>query len=159
MLSINKIRENSFVKPEEMCVDDGIRKAVEILRPITQQKQIAVQIKSNNRDNKIITDKALFTQAILNIINHAVRATGLGENIEIESIFDPDYISISVKDSGKGISIPEIKRVMNDEVSGHNKEELELTRKIIRLLKGEMEIKSNLGSGSTIIIKLPIVNE
>ena len=155
LMSINRINKDGFVEISEVTVDDCIDNVIFTLAPLSEQKQITIRTDYDKQRKKIFSDATLLNHALLNILDYSIRESHMGGIVEIKSYNKPNVFSISIKDSGKGISKPDIKKMMGDENIDKHKDEIEITRNIMKILSGDLLIESNLGSGETITLKFP----
>lgn len=115
-------------------------------------------------DEKILLnfDKKWTGEAVFNILDNAIKYTESNGNIYVSVCKQEIFTKIAIQDTGKGIALnrqglifsrfyrePEIH---DDEGIGIG---LYLARKIITLQDGYIEVKSEVGQGSTFIIYLP----
>ena len=115
-------------------------------------------------DEKILLnfDKKWTCEAVFNILDNAIKYTESNGNIYVFVCKQEIFTKIAIQDTGKGIALnrqglifsrfyrePEIH---DDEGIGIG---LYLARKIIMLQDGYIEVKSEVGQGSTFIIYLP----
>ena len=114
----------------------------------------------------INADKVAITQVIHNLLDNAFKYSGSSDLIEVYAKSDKKSVVISVKDFGIGIS-PDDKekiysrfyRVSNDHAQQVKGSGIGLTivKQIIESHGGTVSHESKVGSGSTFIIKLPIL--
>ena len=120
-------------------------------------------------DKNILTwvDERLCNQILYNIVDNAVKYTekgGIKIEISSESRGDNLYLKLCVEDSGIGISeknIPLIFEEFRQVSEGYNRSfegsglGLTLVKKMLTLMKGDIEVKSEFGKGSKFIVYLP----
>lgn len=108
------------------------------------------------------------SQVILNILNNAARAfcqTDRTKNlIGISVTKDKANVHIVIKDNGRGISTEDLNRVWEPFFSktvqhGGLGLGLSICRRILQEVDGTIEIKSDLGHGTTVKISLPFVQK
>lgn len=111
---------------------------------------------------KIVHDKKWTEEAVFNILDNAVKYTAGGGKIQITVSVGEIFTKISIKDSGKGIDIgrqAEIFKRFYREPEVHDIEGigigLYLSRKIIEMQNGYIEVRSEIGKGSDFQIYLP----
>ena len=111
------------------------------------------------------TDKGLLQKTLSHLIDNAIKFTKKG-SITMGCQFNNVDFEIFVKDTGKGIAKEAQKLIfdgfMQENVSNTRVFEgsglgLSITIKIIELLGGTLQIESDIGQGTTIRIKLPII--
>ena len=149
----------------------------ENLHQLVQDKLVFFQFMATNKNIHLInniplnifitTDKTAFGVIIQNLINNAVKFTPNGE-INVAAQLDENFITISVSDTGKGMSIETIKAIKDNivvtplsdtENFKGNGLGWRLIKDMLDGLNGIFEIKSTIGVGSTIKIILPLVKK
>lgn len=113
----------------------------------------------------IYSDEDALTKIVINLLGNAFKFTHKG-SVSLNLNCDDDDWSIVVKDSGIGIP-PHAREYIFDEfrqVDGSSKRQyggtglgLSLVQKLSRALGGTVAIESEVGVGSTFIIKLPLI--
>lgn len=97
-------------------------------------------------------------QVFINIMKNAIEAMPSGGNITIQQSIEEPFVRIVISDQGQGI--PEEMLPKLGEPFFTNKETgtglgLMISQRIIQAHKGTMEIQSEVGRGTSVIIKLP----
>lgn len=108
-------------------------------------------------------DKEKLAQILLNIVGNAIKFTAIGGDVRVsistESFLEDNFLlHFVVKDNGEGIPEERISELTEPfvQIDGSNTREFEgtglglaISQKLIELMGGELEIKSELGKGST----------
>ncbi len=113
-------------------------------------------------------DPEKLRQAFLNLILNGLQATPPGGNVIISASYperadeEPARIEISFADSGAGMSAEIVEKIFEPFFT--NKEDgtglgLAITRKIVEAHGGAIEVRSQVGKGSTFIVCLPVKGE
>lgn len=98
-------------------------------------------------------------QVLLNLLGNAVKFTETG-GVELEATWSADRLAVTVRDSGPGIAPQEIARVFEPferavgaavEGSGLG---LALTRELVRLMDGTIEVTSEPGQGTCFLVRI-----
>ena len=104
----------------------------------------------------IILDKQKLVQILVNLVSNANKFTDVGGSIFVNFFTKHDTLFITVKDNGIGISIENqckifqaFEQVHGCLVSGGTGLGLTICKKLANLLGGGLEVKSDLGKGST----------
>jgi signal transduction histidine kinase/CheY-like chemotaxis protein/CHASE3 domain sensor protein len=114
------------------------------------------------------TDKQRVEQVLKNLLSNAFKFTPKGGSVSISfenrELFNRKRVAISVTDSGIGISKPQQQLIFEafQQADGSTSRQyggtglgLSISRELVRLLRGEIEVKSEEGKGSTFTIVLP----
>lgn len=106
-------------------------------------------------------DEAELKKAFLNIVLNAVQATNSGGRIGFETCFveKENKALIKISDTGPGIASQDLHKIFQPYFT--TKKEgtglgLAITHRVISDHKGTIEVESELGKGTTFIIKLPL---
>ncbi len=167
LIDITKI-DSGFMNMNRMNVN-----IVKIIEDITlsiagfiENKQIELIFNTNVKEKIIACDPDKIERIIFNLLSNATKFTNAGGKIIVNVIDDEEYITISVKDTGVGISEENKQKVFqrflqvdntlhrNCEGSGIG---LSLVKSFVEMHNGEITIESTYGQGSNFIIKLPII--
>ncbi|MBQ7178168.1 MAG: response regulator [Victivallales bacterium] len=108
-------------------------------------------------------DPQRIRQILFNLIGNAVKFTSKG-SITIRASYENGTFSMSVSDTGCGISDENLKKLMSPYVQIHDKNSsmgtglgLAICKQLATQMHGTMEIKSTLGKGSVFTLRVPNV--
>jgi signal transduction histidine kinase len=108
----------------------------------------------------IMGDPGQLAQVFGNIILNAVQAMPEGGQLMIKSeIRDPGWIAVSIEDTGVGIAEENLEKVFEPLFTGKPKGiglGMAITKTFVQGHGGSIEVQSEIGKGSTFIVKLPI---
>jgi len=110
-------------------------------------------------DAIIRSDRAMLTRLFMNLTENAVRYTTTGRVI-IDCIEREDRLLVEIRDSGIGIPPERLARIWEESrnpESGGLGLGLTMVRRIADILDLNVQIKSDLGHGTTCIVSLPLV--
>jgi len=114
-------------------------------------------------------DATKLRQAVLNLVSNATKFTHNGEitlRARRESLGDGDWIEISVRDTGVGISADQINSLFSKFTQANARIAskyggtglgLSLSQNLCKLMGGGISVESELGKGSVFTIRLPAV--
>jgi two-component system, NtrC family, sensor histidine kinase HydH len=126
--------------------------------PTARQANISVKPFISADLPPVDLDRDLFRQALLNLLLNAQQAMPAGGELTIQAIREGDGISLSLIDTGKGMTAEVLSRIFRPFFStkpGGTGLGLPTTRKIIKALGGALEVQSEVGTGTKFTILLP----
>lgn len=112
----------------------------------------------------VITDRTRLRQILVNLVSNSIKFTDTGQIKLITRIVKDLFPAIQFKviDSGIGMDARTIKKIFDPFVRGDNAMApgaglgLAITRRLVDLLRGEIEVKSEEGRGTEFKITIPI---
>ncbi|WPC40540.1 ATP-binding protein [Clostridium sp. JS66] len=163
ILDFSKIKSNDInliMKP----VDIGqlINMVTKSFKSFMSNKSIEILNKVEESIPYVYGDENRIQQILYNLIGNAVKFTNEGQ-IEISAAEKGDYVFITIEDTGVGIDESDIYKIFQpyNQVDGINKQYhgsglgLYVTKKLVQLHGGELEVKSTLGEGAKFTFNLP----
>lgn len=166
ILDISKIEAGKFeIYPQDFNLNNLIIEILEALTPKTSQKSL--ELETDLTDNiTIISDEGRMKQVLYNLIGNAVKFTPKNGKIFIKTrLIDDEYIKINIIDNGIGISEEGINKLFKpfQQVDPSLKKSIEgtglglyLSKKLVNLLGGKLNVKSEIGKGSDFNFILPL---
>lgn len=149
------------IKKEKGKLQETLTAAVSQIVPAATKKEMTLRV-SCEPDLLLNHDRKWTEEAIFNVLDNAVKYTDPKGSIEIQVIPQEIFTKISIWDNGKGI-LPErqaeIFTRFYREPEVHDNHGvgigLYLTRKILELQNGYIEVRSEAGKGSEFCLYLP----
>lgn len=149
------------IKKEKGKLQETLTAAVSQIVPVATQKEMTLHVDCKP-DLLLNHDRKWTEEAIFNVLDNAVKYTDPKGNIEIQVIPQEIFTKISIRDNGKGILLErqaEIFTRFYREPEVHDNHGvgigLYLTRKILELQNGYIEVRSEAGKGSEFCLYLP----
>jgi len=140
------------------------RAALQICRPKAEQKEITITLACPD-DLAARIDPVLFEQAIVNLLDNAIKYSESNSTIAIVAKqIDDEQITIRVQDQGIGIAQKHLSRLFErfyrvDKARSRNLGGtglgLAIVKHIAQAHDGKVSVESKLGEGSTFTISLP----
>jgi PAS domain S-box-containing protein len=169
ILNFAKI-EAGHVAIESSPVDIGdvLKGLQEFVEPQLREKNLAFEMINDTPTVMAEADADKVRQVLINLLSNAIKFTRDGGRIEVRSQSGAETIRISVKDDGAGIPPDKLEAIFEpfvqvgrDFASPHGGTGLGLaiSRDLARRMKGDIEVKSELGKGSIFTLILPRMRE
>ena len=140
-----------------------ISECVAQMQPLAMEKKLKLATDVQVTESMLCRSDAFrIKQIVNNLVGNAIKYTYKGE-VRVGVNIANRQLSISVKDTGCGMTPDELQTVFNafTRLSGAQGKEgvglgLTITREIVTLLGGEINVQSTKGKGSTFTVSLPV---
>ncbi len=156
------------IAPRCIVIGDVIRQAVAMLGATAHEKRIGLEMGVDTRVPLVHADPDRVLQMLVNLIENAIKFTPPDGSVMVKACLvdaDPDFVYLSVADTGRGIS-PEAKalifeRLYQDPNSVDDSRKglglgLYITKEMVRLHGGRIWVESQPGHGSVFSLTLPL---
>ncbi|MEO8562298.1 MAG: ATP-binding protein [bacterium] len=153
------------ITPTPVSVSALVEEVAGMMELEARRKSLELMLQLPPTEIAIVTDTRKLRQALLNLVGNAIKFTDRGSVTVIASVGqDGDEIVFTVEDTGLGIAPQHVPRVFDafwqvDQAAtrraGGTGLGLHVTRRLIRLLGGDVMVDSILGEGSSFTIRLP----
>jgi two-component system, OmpR family, phosphate regulon sensor histidine kinase PhoR len=141
---------------------DLLRRGAERLRPQIERAQLHLSVSVSEGLPPVLADRARIEQVLLNLVHNAIKFTPAGGTITVSAEARGGYLSVSVTDTGIGMSESELQRVFErfykadrsrrSEGSGLG---LAIAKHIVLGHQGAITATSEEGKGSSFSFTLP----
>ena len=173
LLDLSKI-EDGNVKLNWIQADivPYIKYLAESFQTLAEQKDIQLMLFTEIEHLDMDYDEEVIQIIISNLVSNALKFTPKFGRIVMKiskgTLEDRDAVIIKIRDDGMGIPKEHLDKIFNRfyQVETNISKSgigtgigLALVKQLVSLLKGDISVKSDLGSGSEFLIKLPIYNE
>lgn len=169
ILDLTRIESGIGLHISQINLSEFIERVVSLVQPRALQKNIQIIIQeSADSSLSLKTDFSLLQQALLNLLENAVKYTPSGGQVEIATRTDNENVVFEIRDNGMGISQVDIPYIFNKFYRGGNKEAfqrkgtglgLAIVKSIAVRLEGKVWVQSQLGKGSRFYFELPLQNK
>ncbi|REG81889.1 sensor histidine kinase [Algoriphagus antarcticus] len=163
--SSSQLRGGEIVNIQEFDIRKILSQQKIILERIANEKKIEILIDAQAK-SMVKADKHMIELVVRNLISNAIKFSKPGDNINISTYDELDFVKICIEDYGKGISSENLLKIRNGisfTTTGQNKESgtglgLILVKDYIQKNNGQLEVSSLEGKGTKFCIKLPLAN-
>lgn len=153
-------------------LDVLVKEVVQELMPLAKERglELSAEVESGSFSTTIMGDRLELHRVFTNLVGNAIKftdkgsvkilLTGASANQTNHAAQPQRWVQIEVKDTGAGISAKDQETLFERFQQGEHKRSgsglgLYLSRRIIESHHGTIEVKSELGQGSTFIVRLP----
>ncbi|MEL6201374.1 MAG: ATP-binding protein [Pseudomonadota bacterium] len=166
ILQVSRIESGKFnLDVEQVDLSDVAQETVQMVTVQARRKQIEINT-DISASMMIEADRRALKQILLNLLSNAVKFTEAGGQINLRAkCVGGRAIQISIEDNGCGISKPVLKRIgrpfeqaqrqfsKNHSGTGLG---LAISKSLAELHGGSLRIKSELGDGTIVSVRLPV---
>lgn len=146
-------------------IEDLIIECVKNLKILIDKKtNVKIEIQESIR---AFVDPDRIKQVLINLISNAIAYTHNDSTVVVKVSRNADSVFIEVIDNGPGIPAEDVKNIFDRFYRGEKARTrsvrggfglgLAIAKKIIDLHQGELSVRSELGIGTTFIVRLPLV--
>ncbi|MBW2469015.1 MAG: GHKL domain-containing protein, partial [Deltaproteobacteria bacterium] len=154
------------IKFESVKIGDVFQAAIQLCRPKADEKNIRIDLDFDDETTAVL-DPTLIEQAVVNLLDNAVKFSDPGSMIHIKSYRQDDQLVIRVQDHGIGIAQKHLPRLFErfyridkarSRDMGGTGLGLAIVKHIAQAHGGHVAVESKLGEGSRFSIHLPQKN-
>jgi cell cycle sensor histidine kinase DivJ len=166
ILDMSKIETGNFeITPEPFAPAEAVAACCGILA--LRAREAGVQLEKVAADDlpELIADKRALNQILLNLLSNAIRFTDRGGKVTVSARAEAANITFAIEDNGVGISDEDLARVGEpyfqagtsyDRRHGGTGLGLSIVKGLVQLHGGELSIRSRVGEGTRVTVRLPL---
>lgn len=161
-LSLSRLEEGRvIIQPTAFEVEELVQEAIDEISPVLKNKQEIVYTLKGESD--VIMDKNIVKNIIINLLSNAIKYSGEGKTIKVYTEVDKTFFAIQIQDQGIGIPEDDQAHLFSRFFRAHNVTNIEgtglglnIVKKYLDLMNGNIQFESKLNEGSTFSIKIPL---
>jgi len=165
VLTIFHLESGNAVEAAEVPVGQQVEMQVSLLKPLAAINQVTL-VNKVPADLIAVTDQHKFDQILKNVLGNAIKYNRSGGSVTLTTAVTPQTWSLSIADTGVGISPQDQLRVFerfyraevshsNQRVSGSGLG-LAIVRELVESLNGKIDLQSHLDEGTTVTMTFPV---
>jgi signal transduction histidine kinase len=168
ILSFTNLEEGrELVRPSEFLVADLVRASIAVVQPMADQKKLTLEVVLPKTPVRITSDIDKSRQILVNLLGNALKFTDAG-GVRVVVRKTAADVRIDVTDTGIGIAEEELARLFRPFAQvdtgltrrhGGTGLGLYISRRLVTLLGGHIEVNSQQGAGSTFSVIFPVAWE
>lgn len=165
VLDVSKIEAGQVdIRPEEFYMDELATEVLDALRPYADEKGLALTSETRSEHVRVVADPLKVQQILFNLVGNAIKFTDEG-SVTVHVSAAEDVAEVSVVDTGPGVPFDEQESVFDEfrqagrgrVTSGGTGLGLTISRRLARMMGGEVSLFSSPGEGATFTLTLPLV--
>ncbi len=166
MLNISRIEAGTVrINKEPVAVSIIVKEVTDSLIPQAEQKNIALLTDLAPVVERVLADRDLLYQAVLNLVSNAIKYTPEGDKVTVRMVTleEQNALRIEVSDTGVGIPSEDLPHMFekfyrveaNKNMAKGTGLGLNLVKNIVEVVhEGKLSLRSEVGKGSTFAITL-----
>ena len=163
LLTLSRLEHDRSLEKENIVIADFLENILKIFSHRIHAKGLELKIKHSTKKTLMQADRYKLEQIFINLIDNAVKYTNEGE-IKITIDDDKPYLIFKIADSGIGIAKEHLPRLFErfyvvdksrSRRMGGTGLGLSIAKHIVNLHNGTIKVESEIGKGTTFIIKFP----
>ncbi len=152
------------IRWESMSVNHTVADAAALVEPMAAAKSIDFVVELLDEDQAMQTDGTKLRQMLVNLLSNGIKFTENGE-VRVHCSESNGILEVRIADTGVGIAAENIEEVFEPfwqaeqtatRKTGGTGLGLSVTRKLARLLGGDVTVASRVGMGTTFLLMLPM---
>jgi cell cycle sensor histidine kinase DivJ len=166
ILDMSRLESGNFaIMPEPCALPPAIATCCDLLALKAGEAGIALVRRIESDLPELVADKRSLNQILLNLISNALKFTPRGGTVTVGAVRDDGDIAVTVEDTGIGIAAEDLPRLgdpfFQAQASYDRRHDgsglgLSIVKRLVELHGGGFEIRSRLGAGTTVTVRLPI---
>ena len=165
ILDMSKIESGNFeITPEPFAPAAVIGSCCDLMALRARESGIDVVCSLSDLPD-IVADKRAVKQILINLLSNAIKFTQRGGKVTVTGERDGAHVTFTVKDTGVGIGEDDLRQVGDpffqvrtayDRTHDGTGLGLSIVKGLAELHGGEVTIRSRLGSGTSVAVRLPV---
>jgi cell cycle sensor histidine kinase DivJ len=166
ILDMTKIDTGDFeIRPEPFVLGAVIRGCRDLLA--LKAREVGLDLVADVPDDlpEITADKRAVKQILINLISNAIKFTDRGGCVRVGAVVDDAAIALTVEDNGIGIGEEDLPRIGDPFFQARGSYDrrhdgtglgLSIVKGLVALHGGDVTIRSRVGEGTRITVRMPI---
>ncbi|MCU0324488.1 MAG: ATP-binding protein [Spirosomaceae bacterium] len=166
LLDITKIEAGQMnIELKKVNLSVYFRTLISSFTSLAQSKGITFEFSQNKNDAWANVDSDKIEKIIINLLSNSFKFTDSNKKVEVRVDYQPKQIVIHISDEGIGISEDKLDKIFDRfyQVESNTNRKFEgtgiglaLVKELVEVMKGQINVKSQEGLGTTFEVVLPI---
>jgi cell cycle sensor histidine kinase DivJ len=166
ILDMSKMETGNFeITPEPFAPAPAVTSCCDILALKAKDAGVALVTRVSSGLPEVTADRRAFNQIMINLVSNAIKFTPREGRVTVTASRDGNDFVVLVEDTGVGIGAEDLPRLgeafFQARASYDRRHDgtglgLSIVKGLVRLHDGQMDIRSRLGEGTRVAVRLPI---
>jgi signal transduction histidine kinase len=149
------------LEPQPVALAAAAQEVLELLGPVAEEA--SVRMAPVDGAGTALADPTRLRQVLLNLVSNAIKYNRPGGQVQVRIEPAGDLVHLSVHDTGQGMAADQLDRLFQPFERLEAKRTgvtgtglgLVVTRRLVQLMAGQIQVRSEPGQGSVFIVSLP----
>jgi signal transduction histidine kinase len=165
LLFTAQVGANGFsIDMTELDLAPIVRASVESAKPVAAAQSVEIIVDVDDDAARVMGDATRIGQAVDNLLSNAIKFTPRGGRVTVSVACDRDNVVLNLTDTGMGIPASELDQLFSRFFRASTATRaavpgvglgLTITKAIVDAHGGELDVESEVGVGTTFIVRLP----
>jgi signal transduction histidine kinase len=165
VLDVSRIRAGKLsLRTEAVSLQEAAETARLTVDALAAQRLLSLHVQVAPDVPPVTGDPVRIQQILYNLLSNGIKFTSPGGSVRLDAALDGPFVRVSVRDTGVGIRREDFGRLFQDFErleTGHSQHAdgtglgLSLTKELVELQGGRIDVESDVGVGSTFSVWLP----
>jgi two-component system phosphate regulon sensor histidine kinase PhoR len=165
LLKLAQLQDSAMLRPEPLMLKPLLEQSRNAFLPIAQRKGVTLEFDLQIPPAlEMKTDRDAMLTIVNNLISNAVRYTPAGGRVLVQAESIGEQVILTVRDTGIGIGADDLPRIFErffrvekarTQEAGGTGLGLAIVKHLVTSMQGQIEVESQLGSGSTFRLQIP----
>jgi len=166
ILDMSKMETGNFeIAPEPFAPASAVASCCDLLALKAQEAGVTLSTSIAKGLPELVADRRAFNQILINLVANAIKFTPRGGRVSVGARHEAGMLAVTVEDTGVGIGADDLPRLgeafFQARASYDRRHDgsglgLSIVKGLVRLHGGDIDIKSRLGEGTRITVRLPL---
>jgi cell cycle sensor histidine kinase DivJ len=169
ILDMSKMETGNFeITPEPFMPAQAVASCCDILALKARDEGVELKTRIAADLPEMVADRRALNQIMINLISNAIKFTPRGGRVTVSAECNSSNLTICVEDTGVGIDeddLPRLGEAFFQVRASYDRRHdgsglgLSIVKGLVRLHDGDIDIRSRLGEGTRVTVRLPIDGE
>jgi cell cycle sensor histidine kinase DivJ len=166
ILDMSKMETGNFeITPEPLAPAQAIRNCCDLLALKARDAGVELRTRIAADLPEVVADRRALNQILINLISNAIKFTPRGGRVSVSAYRDGSNFAVAVEDTGVGIAeddLPRLGEAFFQAGASYDRRHdgsglgLSIVKGLVELHDGNIDIRSRLGEGTRVTVRLPI---
>jgi cell cycle sensor histidine kinase DivJ len=166
ILDMSKMESGNFeITPEPCAPADVVKGCCDILALKARNAGVDLSVRVPPTLPEVVADRRAMSQVLINLVSNAIKFTNRGGRVTVSASIEAGALKLAIEDTGIGIGaedLPRLGEAFFQARSSYDRRHdgtglgLSIVKGLVQLHGGTTDIRSKLGVGTCVTVRLPM---